>query len=255
MKRPTTIIVHGSLFPVISKHLHGVYCPEGISLAKDLPSDNTLSKMATTLCEASPGDFNEEKLYVFGWSGALSSEDRKNAAKKLLEWMLEHSNEEFVLIGHSHGGNVLLNLAEIVHEREKIPFTIQKLVLLACPVQKETAHLITSMLFQKVYSLYSSKDFAQICDPTEYLYHIIPVLSERVFEPADKVLQSELSIEGSPLDHNDFLLSELFVAAMPLILKELDIVRGDIMLDHKNRFRIDILNNHQLICNEILDQK
>jgi len=51
------------------------------------------------------------------------------------------------LISHSHGGNVALNLAAIA-EKES-PLSIERLILLACPVQQETAALVDAPMFKK----------------------------------------------------------------------------------------------------------
>ena len=117
---------------------------------------------ASILGTTQPAVFQPEYMYSFGWSGKLNLIARKNASQDLFNNLKQlHSNiqektgqePEFILISHSHGGNVILHLAEI-EDPDGFKLVISKAILLACPVQKNTAHLINSPVFERVYSLH-----------------------------------------------------------------------------------------------------
>src|SRR5690606_21498756 len=67
------------------------------------------------------------------------------------------------IIAHSHGGNLALHMAKI--RTAPSPLTVKSLILLACPVQEKTMHLIDTPMFQRIYSLYSSFDLVQVLAP------------------------------------------------------------------------------------------
>ena len=69
------------------------------------------------------------------------------------------------IIGYSHGGNVLLNMA-LARQRNPFlsPLTVHELVLLGMPVQQETDYLINDPLFEKIIHIYSRGDRIQKLD-------------------------------------------------------------------------------------------
>ena len=146
------------------------YSPSGLHAVDNVDKTLHLRKMAETLHTADPEHFDTHHTYLFGWSGKLRSIEREKAALALYTALKSLQSEyenmykvcpPIMMITHSHGGNVALNLATIPENN----ITIDNLVLLACPVQKETAHLITSPLFTRVYSLHSHRDAVQVLDP------------------------------------------------------------------------------------------
>jgi hypothetical protein len=112
--------------------------------------------------------------YTFGWSGLCSASSRYEEAKKLYQELIPviatTTKDAGVaprvrLIGFSHGGNVVLNLAA-VREREKhlLPLQIDETLLLGMPVIPETAPLVSHPLFKKIYHFYSPGDAIQRSD-------------------------------------------------------------------------------------------
>lgn len=99
-----------------------------------------------------------------GWSGLLSQKERRREGFLLyhnlcrLRRQLVHEYQapvKFVIISHSHGGNVALWMAEaesLQHEG----LSIDTLIMLGTPIQRETGHCITSPFFKTVI-LYSSQ--------------------------------------------------------------------------------------------------
>src|SRR6266403_1123912 len=121
------------------------------------------SLRAQALVAADPEHFNLEHFYTFGWSGILTLAARKKAAHDLFyalkSLLLIYQGKygctpKIMLISHSHGGNVILHLAEIV-DPDGFELHIAKAILLACPVQHHTVHLIGSAIFERLYSLHS----------------------------------------------------------------------------------------------------
>ncbi len=106
--------------------------------------------------------------YTFGFSGIFSATHRKEAAFNLYQHLhtLQHSyrlqgyETTITLCGYSHGGNVLLYLAE-AENHEKKHLNIKNLILLGTPIQAETAHYAFHPLFSKIISLYSEGDGVQ----------------------------------------------------------------------------------------------
>lgn len=165
---------------------------------------------AKTLAAANPALFQSEHLYTFGWSGNLSLNARKVAAhdlfgalKTLVTSYLEKysSSPEIILISHSHGGNVILHLAEI-EDPDGFKLSVSKAILLACPVQNHTSHLIQSPVFKRIYSLHSHTDMIQIADP-QGLHHKkqrhTPLLSARHFNCHPNLAQALIRWKDFPL--------------------------------------------------------
>lgn len=126
---------------------------------------------------------------------------------------------EITLITHSHGGNVVLNMAAL--KDNDGDFAVQA-ILLACPVQHETKELVADPFFKKVYSFYSTSDILQIIDPqgmyktdTNQKRHF--ELSKREFPVSDNLRQAQLRINGFGIMHIGFTL-ERFIELLPDIV-------------------------------------
>ncbi|MDP3888949.1 MAG: hypothetical protein Q8Q25_00195 [bacterium] len=164
----------------ITLKLHLSFCPLGLHTQAQLKKDNLhVYTVLQTLNAINPVFFENNHMYAFGWSGKLNPDERKKAAhelytalKKLRDTYIERYGTcpPFMIITHSHGANVALNLATIPGN----DILIDKLVLLAGPVQKETVCLVSSPLFKRVYSIHSHNDSFQVLDP-QGLHAIIKV--------------------------------------------------------------------------------
>ena len=111
--------------------------------------------------------------YTFGWSGLLSLKQRymdsvvffEELEREVCRLQAEGINPKVRVMGYSHGGNVSLNLA--CARRNKFcnsSLTINELILVGMPVQKETDYLICDPLFEKIYHIYSASDMVQRLD-------------------------------------------------------------------------------------------
>ncbi|MCW1930239.1 MAG: hypothetical protein KIH62_002880 [Candidatus Kerfeldbacteria bacterium] len=110
--------------------------------------------------------------YTFGWSGYLHHGARRAAAYELYNSLCDRRDEirtrygvdpEVELIGYSHGGNVGLWLAS-AEDFYKRGLTVNTLVMLAAPMQKEMAQAIESPLFTTIVLLSSQGDGIQTRD-------------------------------------------------------------------------------------------
>jgi hypothetical protein len=176
-------------------------CEPGLHKAADLDLRDYSFALAQTLSFMQPVQFPWEHFYIFGWSGKLEPQERTNASCDLLitlkKLSLEYEEKYgckplFVLIAHSHGGNVILGMADQDFSIGESHLLIDKAILLACPVQKHTNHCISSSLFNRIYSIHSHTDMIQIVDPQGF--HTpkkisYPLLSERHFHPHPKLIQ------------------------------------------------------------------
>lgn len=204
-----TIIIHGTWFPLISSKIHNMDCPYGLTPLFKLNQDCTLARAGNILNNLDPVNYPKEFIYIYGWSGALSFKIREQEALKLFE-ILSKIVGPITIIGHSHGGNIALNLAKVANRFDDCKLTIEKLILLACPVQADTENLVNSKIFKKIYHFYSKTDIAQVVDPQRIYFDAkqafelnMPVFSKRRFS-SDKVLQAAILYNRRSIGHNDF---------------------------------------------------
>ena len=125
-----------------------------------------------TLCQHT---HKKEKrcYYTFSWCGDLKASSRLKAAERLLHELKQvyqilktkHPTNtiNLTLIGHSNGGNVLLNLAQSIG-KQKLPFTAHQLVLLGTPLHQNALKMASHPFFTNVINIYSQGDLLQICD-------------------------------------------------------------------------------------------
>lgn len=234
----------------VKQYTNFFYCPSWVRAA-DFESTYHHHQIARYLADADPQNFPFEHIYLGGWSGKLCFATRKETARTMYEHIYALTQEyqntyntvpRIRVITHSHGGNVALNMASWF-DAEK-PLTIDELIVLACPVQKETAGYIEHDMFKKVYSLHSHLDFIQVLDPQGW-QEIKPLLqiffkdvsltnakeiiktfdqnifSERHFKPHPKLKQAHIKTSHRGLLHVEFKINP-FVSKLPTIIKQLD---------------------------------
>lgn len=236
-----TVWVHGTKF-VRSDTYRRVYngIPD-IKHIQEFPSEHGIQFQMCLLDRDAPTLFGYNNLYLFGWSGRLSTHERYGVAVILYQklaalaesYRQKYGKEPRIrLVTHSHGGNVALNLARI-HKKQKAQLTIDTLVLLACPVQHETKKLAESCFFSKVYAFYSSLDMVQVMAP-EFVYKLrddedsiigsclrwIP-FSNRSFEPHSCVRQAWIKMNGHGLMHSSFAHVK-FLRTLPRLIEAVD---------------------------------
>ncbi len=79
---------------------------------------------------------DEEEIYTPKWSGGNDKESRREAAEEIAEAIIKHNqsnpDDPIRLIGHSHGGNVAIMVANILATEE---INVETLVTIATPVR------------------------------------------------------------------------------------------------------------------------
>ncbi len=224
-QQPVTILIHGTLFTFISYYIHGMDCPPGLTKAQEQPDSLSLGKMARILSKAAPEQFPLDSFYLFGWCGKLKEQARIDAALELYASLKQFHNCRLTIIGHSYGAIIALLAAQRALEEHNTSFVIDDLILIACPVQKQTAGLIGLPCIRNIYHLFSGGDLAQVLAPQGFNWGW-PVFSQRRFDQHPHLAQAQIFIEGADPSHNDFLLNPAFISNLPQLLRVLDEKRG-----------------------------
>lgn len=212
---PITIFVHGTLPQFLRPLISSVDLDFGFFTASELADSKwVIGKVAWWAHQGDPKQFPLDSTYLYGWTGSLSFKARERAAEQLYLILREYKGPKTV-IGHSHGGNVGLLLAQVAADYHDDDFRIDRLVLSATPIQAVTAPLIGSPVFKQVYSLYSKVDIIQVGDPQK-LYaatkklehsHKVPLFSERIVkENYPNLIQARISIGKVGPGHMTFIL-------------------------------------------------
>lgn len=208
-----TIWVHGTRLvpkPILPKFF---YAPPGLHPIKQLAYDHQFYKIARVLNAKDPYKYPLEHYYSFGWSGSLSHSSRLHASYQLyqaINKLIDHYREKFNkkphirIITHSHGGNVAL-----LAGAHQPALSIDQLILLACPVQEKTQHLIKASCFKSILALYSTADMIQIIDP-QILEGSSSFFSTRKFSACPHLKQACVAYPYRGLLHIEFLLEDFF---------------------------------------------
>jgi hypothetical protein len=227
-----TIWIHATKFlSLLGDYLHATP-RSGLIHISEFSWTYRLKSLLETVSKADPLSYPIEHMYAFGWSGSLSFEDRKKESHHLYASIKELIGAyqkkytvmpHITLITHSHGGNVVLNLAHI--KEQNIPFKVNA-IFLGCPVQHATKHFIHDEIFEKIYSFYSAQDWIQAGDPQGFYVHetnsnIHWELSDRVFPFDKKLMQTHIKINGSGIWHLGYI-RHYFMAILPQLIKEID---------------------------------
>ena len=211
---PITIFVHGTLPQFLRPLISSVDLDFGFFRADELADRKwIIGKVAWWAHQGDPEQFPLNSTYLYGWTGGLSFKERERAAEELYLLLRDYKGP-ITVIGHSHGGNVGLLLAQVAEKHNDSHFKIDRLVLSATPIQAVTAPLIGSSTFKQVYSLYSKVDMIQVGDPQK-LYAAtkqlnndkVPFFSERIVkEYYPNLIQARISTGSVGPGHMTFIL-------------------------------------------------
>lgn len=252
---PDELIIPRAAKLIDEKAYHNLFtCPHWIR-AQDYDHQHHFYALAHTLAQTDPNNFPFEHIYLSGWSGKLDFAERTKSASELFNHITQLQQTyrarygavpRIRIITHSHGGNVALNMAKCNNAETVI---IDELILLACPVQKETAQFVHHAMFKKIYSLHSHLDMIQVLDPQGW--HDIktvlkqffttvnfdtfkelfsktdqPFFSERHFTAHAKLIQADIRTKYRGLLHIEFKLLP-FIKKLPHVIKHLESQLGN----------------------------
>ena len=156
----------------------------------------------------------QSRYYTFGWSGELSGKERNKAASELYTSLVQEQTRlqtetnmpvELNVYSHSHGGNVVLLLAQQEDEHKK-QLSIDKFFSFGIPIQIETEQLVLCELFKSVYHFYSTGDIIQISDivSTDGGKSRRRFGDKNTFELPEKLVQIEVLVDSYKPRHMEF---------------------------------------------------
>lgn len=226
---PVTIWVHGTRLLPKGVLPTFFYSKPGLHHYQEIDPKYYQHKIAQTLINADPINYPEQEFYLFGWSGKLSFDQRKEAAAMLYHDLKElqttykkrYGQEPYIrIISHSHGGNVILLLEEVKDADDNL--VINEVIFLAVPVQTPTMEYVCAPIFKKIYSLYSLLDVLQIIDPQGLQQEKkSPLFSKRAFECQEKIEQVAIKMNERSIMHIEFIKPQ-FLSVLPSIITEID---------------------------------
>lgn len=188
--------------------------------------DDWVLNTGRVLSQACPSMFPYNSFYAFRWAGNFNIRERKKAAQYLYDLLCDHRGP-LTIIGHSHGCSIALYLAELCMLSNNTRFKVDRLILLAPPVHEQTAYLLNSPVFKKVYSLYSSADLWQIIAPERVTKRVgkrtrkVMKRSQRVFPDAPHLIQARVLVNYRSPSHLDFFCAP-FLKKLPSVIAFLD---------------------------------
>ncbi len=213
--------------------------------------------------------------YTFGHLGLMSQKYREQISYKLYdhlcntvdEYKKHYDQVHVVVVAHSHGGNIALNLAksEMFSGRGLV---VDDLIMFGTPIQVETAGYAYGPPFKRVINCYSDGDIVQIADKfstaTHRSYQKLSDQRLKIERPVNKahgVYDVRFLVNSNPrqVDHaNMFLLGKskkackaldpLPVAALiPVLIASLD-------NDLNNHIDCNIIDRNQTLCCQLVDK-
>lgn len=223
---PVTVFVHGSKSSFTSKIIHRLDYAHGLISTTLNTTDSVLANIAITLCTVSPEEFPRERFFFYSWPGTISFPSRLQAAEKLYT-VIKHHKGPITIITHSHGCNVALNLAYWAEVHHDTRFKVDRLILIAPPVQEVTKNLALEDYFKEIYTFYSTADTMQVADPQALYWEShgwtapttnIPFFSKRTFDPAPHIIQTRVLQDWQSPSHLQLMLTR-FIKKLPVLLK------------------------------------
>ncbi len=238
---PITIMIHGTSrttnFFEIVPPVHRILAdwlrtPNGLHHASALSKDHNFARIAQTLHEADPSMFDVNHFYFFGWRGYLCPTERLAAGGDIFKGIYDLLTQEcykdspLTIITHSHGGNVGLSIAHYLMTKD-MHFTVERLILLACPIQDKTEEYAASPMFKHVHNLFSGADWLQVLDPQGLeqgffnCFFNTTLFSRRTFKESLPVNNVKIVNRKRGLSHVGFIHPSFYVT-LPTLIRALE---------------------------------
>lgn len=222
--------------PTVNIYVHGTqqfgskllpksiwYCPKGLHHISALPDNSMMVQDAKLLQQADEKEFDLQHYFTFGWSGKLGFDHRQVAGKQLYDELNKLLKKYKLMYGvypkvriitFSHGGNVTLNMVGNIDSNHFKDVDLE-LVLMACPVQKQTEQFIKHPAIARSFVIYSTFDLLQVVD--RYKYEGKKYFPQRTFETCNENCKQILvTVNQSRLTHTD--LYHAFMRHVPKVL-------------------------------------
>ncbi len=164
-----TVWVHGTNFKTLLPFSHSKFKQTKLEHFSELKLGSESYKRAICLANQDQEQFPTKGFYLFRWPGRLSHKCRKAAGQVLFQELFNliqkiqksgNYQVHLTIIAHSYGGGVALELAQQNVEKD-YAIQIDRLVLLACPVQDRLQKLVTCQTFKKIFTFYTTSDWLQ----------------------------------------------------------------------------------------------
>jgi hypothetical protein len=144
------------------------------------------------------------KLVNFNWPGKLSYEKRQIAGKNLANLINSYpTNTKFIIVSHSHGGNVGIIASQLLSEPKKISIFYS----LGLPID-DLNYLPNMQVIEKFYNIFSFGD----------LYQTAIGMHQRVFSKIPGVYNINIEVNFQKPQHED-LHSPVIAKWLPYISK------------------------------------
>lgn len=165
---------------------------------------------------------DEAYFYMFNWTGNIYPLKYKTiASQNLFDALFKYKNDNpdhsIILIGCSHGGNVILQMADLLKQYN---IQIDLVVLLGTPISKKSnKNAFKKMndveyVFKKIINIYSFDDYIQKID----IFFNNFKLCERIFEFREGIINYKISGIGHINLWHKILWKDPFVIQVPIIM-------------------------------------
>lgn len=163
--------------------------------------------------------------YMFNWGGAIYPIKHKQQASSkfyhaLKKYHKEQKPDKIVLIGCSHGGTVILGMADFL-KQDSIPIDVA--VLLGTPISFENEEYATmkrndgSFVFETIINVYSDVDYIQKLDVFFNNFHFC----KRKISPQSNIINYRITDYGHINLWHRYVWKDPFVLEVPRLLKKL----------------------------------
>lgn len=143
----------------------------------------------------------KEQVIPFTWSGKLNNKSRIQAAQALAKIILSYKQERIIIIGHSHGGNIINLASQLLAEgKPELPITyfsqIPHFIQAYKSVNRRRAKTKKEYLIDRVYLLATPIDTDNYAPNMKIIKHLYNFYSD-----GDKLFQKLLIFYKQTIDN------------------------------------------------------
>jgi hypothetical protein len=168
---------------------------------------------------------NPASFYMFNWSASIYPLEKKKIASeelasKIIEYKKKNFDDTLILIGCSHGGSVILGIADILKKKN---IKIEKVILIGTPINeinnKNAAKKLCNgeYIFSKIINIYSESDYIQRID---LIFNNFK-LCNRTLDTREGIINYKITDVGHINLWHKILWKDPFIINLPGIMYEL----------------------------------